>query len=79
MSVFALASRYTEDSRVLLDEPVETSVGEHFEQSRWQTAGFKYYFSILGKIVTLRIVLKDLAYHRRGESKVGRPEPREPF
>ncbi|KAF8482796.1 fungal-specific transcription factor domain-containing protein [Russula ochroleuca] len=45
MSVFALASRYTDDLRVLMDEPVETSVGEHSEQSRWQTAGFKYYFS----------------------------------
>ncbi len=67
MSVFALASRYTDDSRVLLDEPVDTSVGEHSEQSRWQTAGFKYYFSILGKIVALRIVLKDSTNHRSRE------------
>jgi hypothetical protein len=67
MSVFALASRYTDDLRVLLDEPAETPVAEHTEPSRWQTAGFKYYFSILGKLVTLGIVLKGLAYHRCGE------------
>ena len=63
MSVFALASRYTDDLRVLLDEPAER---EHSEQSRWQTAGFRYYFSILGKAVSLRIVLKDLPNHRSG-------------
>lgn len=67
MSVFALASRYTDDLRVLLDEPAETPAVEHSEHSRWQTAGFKYYFSILGKLVTLRIVLKGLACHRSGE------------
>lgn len=67
MSVFALASRYTDDLRVLMDEPAETSVAEHSEQSRWQTAGFKYYFSILGKIVTLCIVFESSAYHRCGE------------
>jgi len=61
MSVFALASRYTDDLRVLLDETVESPVGEHSEQSRWQTAGYKYYFSILGKIVPLRIVLEGSA------------------
>ena len=63
LSVFALASRYTDDLRVLLDDPVETPVGE---QSGWQTAGFKYYFSVLGKIVSLRIILKDSANHRSG-------------
>jgi hypothetical protein len=67
MSVFALASRYTDDLRVLLDEPVETPVGEHSEQSRWQTAGFRYYFSILGKTMSLRIILKDSPNHRSGE------------
>ena len=67
MSVFALASRYTDDVRVFLDESVETSVGEHSEKPRGQTAGFKYYFSILGKIVSLRITLKDSANHRSGE------------
>jgi hypothetical protein len=56
MSVFALASRYTDDLRVLQDETVER---EHSEQSRWQTAGFRYYFSILGKIGSLRIILND--------------------
>jgi hypothetical protein len=61
MSVFALASRYTDDARVLLDESVESPIGEHSEQSRWQTAGFKYYFSTLGKVVTLHIVLKGSA------------------
>ena len=64
MSVFALASRHTVDLRVLLDEPVETPVEEHSEQSRWQTAGFRYYFSILGKTMSLPIVLKDSANHR---------------
>jgi hypothetical protein len=67
MSVFALASRYTDDLRVLVNEPVETPVGEHFERSRWQTAGFRYYFPILGKIVSLRIILKDSANHRSRE------------
>jgi hypothetical protein len=67
MSVFALASRYTNDSRVLLDEPVESPVGEHSEQSRWQTAGFRYYFSILGKTVSLRIILNDSRNYRSGE------------
>jgi Fungal specific transcription factor domain len=67
MSVFALASRYTDDSRVLLDKPMESPVGEHSEQSRWQTAGFRYYFSILGKIVSLRTILKDSVNHRSGE------------
>jgi hypothetical protein len=51
MSVFALASRYTNDARVLLDEPVETPLEENAEHSQWQTAGFKYYFPILGKPV----------------------------
>jgi hypothetical protein len=67
MSVFALASRYTDDLRVLLDEAVESPVGEHSKQSRWQTAGFRYYFPILGKIGSLRIILKDSADHRSGE------------
>jgi len=67
MSVFALASRYSDDPRVLLDEPVETPVEEQSEQSRWQTAGFRYYFSILGKIVSLRIILKDSVNHRSRE------------
>jgi hypothetical protein len=64
MSIFALASRYSDDPRVLLDEPVENPVEE---QSRWQTAGFRYYFSILGKIVSFCIILKDSADHRSGE------------
>jgi hypothetical protein len=67
MSLFALASRYTDDLRVLLNEPVETPVGEHSEQSRWQTAGFRYYFSIVGKTVSLCIILKDSANYRSGE------------
>jgi hypothetical protein len=67
MSVFALASRYTDDLRVLLDEPVETPVGGHSKRSRWQTAGFRYFFPILGKIVSLRIILKDSTNHRSRE------------
>jgi hypothetical protein len=52
MCVFALASRYTNDARVLLDEPVEVTL-EHAEPFQWQTAGFKYYFSILGKFMDI--------------------------
>ncbi|KAI0288527.1 fungal-specific transcription factor domain-containing protein [Russula brevipes] len=47
MSVFALASRYTNDMRVLLEEPADSPLDEHAEQSQWQTAGFKYYISTL--------------------------------
>ncbi|KAH9961592.1 fungal-specific transcription factor domain-containing protein [Russula dissimulans] len=47
MSVFALASRYTDDLRVLLDEPAKTTFDEHPEQLQWQTAGYKYYSPIL--------------------------------
>ena len=50
MCVFALASRYTNDSRVLLDEPIEVPPNEHAEPFQWQTAGFKYFFSILGML-----------------------------
>lgn len=67
MSVFALASRYTDDLRVLLDEPVGTPVGEHSKQSRWQTAGLRYFFPILSKILSLRIILKDSTNHRSRE------------
>jgi hypothetical protein len=51
MCVFALASRYTNDSRVLLDDPVEVLQNEHAEPFQWQTAGFKYFFSILGMFI----------------------------
>lgn len=71
MSVFALASRYTNDSRVLLDDPVET-LDENAEHSQWQTAGFKYYFPILGKLVLFRVVLKDSVLHRSGEKTTSR-------
>ncbi|KAI0250357.1 fungal-specific transcription factor domain-containing protein [Lactifluus subvellereus] len=47
MCVFALASRYTDDPRVLLDEPVEVPLEERAGPFEWQTAGFKYYFLIL--------------------------------
>ncbi|KAI9455319.1 fungal-specific transcription factor domain-containing protein [Lactarius psammicola] len=47
MCIFALASRYTHDPRVLLDESVEDRLDERAEQSQWQTSGFKYYFSVL--------------------------------
>jgi len=71
MSVFALASRYTNDSRVLLDDPVET-LDENVEHSQWQTAGFKYYFPILGKLVLFRVVPKDSVLHRSGEKTTSR-------
>ncbi len=71
MSVFALASRYTDDSRVLLDETVETPIGEPSEQSWWQAAGFKYYFSILGKVVTLRILFQGLSLPQKWRIKSG--------
>lgn len=51
MCVFALASRYTDDPRVLLDEPIEVPLKEHPESYQWQTAGFKYYFSIMGQFM----------------------------
>jgi hypothetical protein len=57
MCVFALASRYSNDARVLLDEPVEVPLDEHVKPFQWQTAGFKYYFSILGKITSFIIEL----------------------
>jgi hypothetical protein len=53
MCVFALASRYTDDPRVLLDEPIELPLNEHPEPFQWQTAGFKYYFSIMGQFMQL--------------------------
>ena len=56
MCIFALASRYTHDSRVLLDESDEDCLDERAEQSQWQTSGFKYYFSVLGMV--------SLAVHR---------------
>ncbi|KAI0301004.1 hypothetical protein B0F90DRAFT_1720863 [Multifurca ochricompacta] len=49
--IFALASRYTDDPRVLLDEPAELPLDEHAARLQWQTAGFKYYFSVLRKLV----------------------------
>ena len=79
MSVFALASRYTNDSRVLLDEPVETSLDENDEHCQWQTAGFKYYFPILGKLVLFRVVPKDSALHRSGEKKTSHHQSFEPL
>lgn len=79
MSVFALASRYTNDARVLLDEPVETPLDENAEHSQWQTAGFKYYFPILGKLVLFHVVPNDSALHRSGEKKTGHPQPFEPL
>lgn len=47
MCIFALASRYTHDPRVLLDESAEDRLDERAERSQWQTSGFKYYFSVL--------------------------------
>ncbi|KAI0267136.1 fungal-specific transcription factor domain-containing protein [Gloeopeniophorella convolvens] len=48
MGVFALASRYIDDPRVLLDELPDTPSEGRTGQLQWQTAGFKYYFSITG-------------------------------
>jgi hypothetical protein len=79
MSVFALASRYTNDVRVLLDEPVDTPLDEHAEHSQWQTAGFKYYSPILGKLVVFRVILKSSAPHRSAEEKTGHHKPCEPL
>jgi hypothetical protein len=68
MSVFALASRYTNDVRVLLDEPVETPLDEDAKHTQWQTAGFKYYSPILGKLMVLLVVLK-AQHHTEVEKK----------
>ncbi len=56
MCIFALASRYTDDPRVLLYEPAESGLDDLAEQSQRQTAGFKYYFSVLGMLRLRRII-----------------------
>ena len=71
MSVFALASRYTNDVRVLLDDPVETPLDERAEQSQWQTAGFKYYFSILGTLVAFCMISQQLSVPQKWRIKDG--------
>jgi hypothetical protein len=77
--VFALASRYTDDLRVLLDEPVEVALDEHVEHSQWQTAGFKYYFSTLGKLVVFCVISESSSSHRSGEKETNHREYRKPL
>jgi hypothetical protein len=79
MSVFALASRYTNDVRVLLDEPVETPPDEHDKHTQWQTAGFKYYSPILGKLMIFLVVPMSSTSHRSGEEKTRHHKPCEPL
>jgi hypothetical protein len=50
MCIFALASRYTHDPRILLEELAEDRLDERAEHTQWQTSGFKYYFSVLGML-----------------------------
>jgi hypothetical protein len=50
MCIFALASRYTHDPRILLDDSARDRLDERAEQSQWQTSGFKYYFLVLGML-----------------------------
>ena len=50
MCIFALASRYAHDPRILLDYWAGDRLDERAQQSQWQTSGFKYYFSVLGML-----------------------------
>ncbi len=49
MCVFALASRYSKDERVLLPDPPDEPLDDEYMRLRWQKAGFKYYFAAMGK------------------------------
>ncbi|KAI0047765.1 hypothetical protein FA95DRAFT_1492043 [Auriscalpium vulgare] len=57
---FALASRYSSDERVLLDDPPEDP-SEELEDTPgdmpWQRAGMKYYFATMGVVGAKRSVL----------------------
>jgi len=47
MEVFALASRYSDDERVLLDEPSDRPLDSDVKASMWHKAGYKYYFAAM--------------------------------
>ncbi|TFY83575.1 hypothetical protein EWM64_g443 [Hericium alpestre] len=51
MCVFAQASRYTDDERVLLPEPPDKPPDEEMARLRWQKAGFGYYFAAIDVIL----------------------------
>jgi Fungal specific transcription factor domain len=47
MEMFALASRYSDDERVLLVEPSDKPLDSDAKGARWHKAGYKYYFAVM--------------------------------
>ncbi|KAA1473897.1 hypothetical protein DENSPDRAFT_931268 [Dentipellis sp. KUC8613] len=57
MCVFALASRYSKDERVLLPVPPGEHLDDEYIRRRWQKAGFKYYFAAMDVVLHKRSLL----------------------